>query len=336
MLGRDEWNMTDKEKERLNLVLEELNKLNVLIKSKNWDCSYVELESNLKKYIMSDDYLIQKNILEKELTKQLKMFNCACNFVKRKYPEWTNQHDLRKVEKDYGNYFYISLCDYPFMYQNFIFDECGDLILYIEGKDSIQIIDENNFFVNELSGNCLISSHYRFDGDGFYILNQFETSCIFEDSNAVFEFCHFSDSLLSFLMKDRIKVLYNFRLGEIMVDNYDSFYIDLGNFCSLIEKDKLDIDRVRVVKKIRGICLHSDEDKIRKLEFLIDGEGILDNIGVYDFKNDMCYPICNLQEKSQEELLNSIYKQVKLELLDEINVKQGANNLGKCKILKKK
>ena len=104
----------------------------------------------------------------------------------------------------------------------------------------------------------------------------------------------------------------------------------------MIENPKLNERKIRIVKKVRYIYQYRYVDEVRKLEFLIDQEGNLDDIGVYDFKNDMYYQTYNCQEKSQLEVLNSIYEQVKLELEEEVNVKQNSNKFGKCKTLTKK
>lgn len=288
--------MTNEEKKRLGLVLSSLNEFNEFV-SREVDLSRVELEDNLRNYIMSDNYLVQLEMLNNRKFEISNMYSYASNLVCSKYPDMVFSDEC-KYGKDYGNFYFIEFNGDIVV--NFIFDNNGKLIFMEEGKNAIEVVDTNNIFINRKNNDGVFSfNHYQFCNGEFRLLNTF---CDVDEN--VFSLSNYLIELVDYSSGDIKRILYNYKSGDVVLDDYDYVSFNIGNFEFF---DNLAFDKLRVVKKIKN------GNKSKKLEFLIDKKGRVSNLGVYDFANSVIYPISGDCNEQVNELFR-IYKKSEVDV----------------------
>lgn len=300
--------MSENELEKVNLIIDKLEKIVCSFKGKNYDFTKFLISDNF-----FDDFVFKLDNLEEEKVKQDKMMNCVKNVfqvgLKSYFKQMVNEgkiydsfdkyfESIVRVE-DCGNYYILWLSEVPYMNANFVFDKNGNLLF---DNRVVCGLDNNNFVlldydIKEMSEKLY---HYQFNDSKFELVNTI-------DNVIDIDYSDFFSSDLVICSGCENRILYNYRNKEVLMSNYVATYSDLGNFNNLnfIDKNKY----VRVVQKIFGIEDYRSV-MISKLEYLVDKNGKIAEFGVFDFENEQRYSLIN-RGNNQEEILNSICEEVR-------------------------
>lgn len=301
--------MTKGELERLRLIAHEFLEMTDSLEDKKLDFSNVTFDEDVMKYIFSDRFILEKQKIEREITKQTNILNECLDRLRQQYPDFYCIDYLTKI-RDYNNYYLVHIYGAPFEKVDFIFDKEENLVLECFRSDgSIDVIDENNCFVvkKDRLENKVLAHHFRLFDQGFdlvkvlygvhtNILPVFGKSADVEFGDLV-SWSGYSNKE----NKDKY-VLYNYKDAKVVVPEFTDASYNYGNF-SWILRD----DLIRIINRIEY------EDKCVELEFLIDKNGKMVT-EVWDFRRHVCYSVGD-KNMDQEYILNSVFWEVYLDLI---------------------
>lgn len=203
----------------------------------------------------------------------------------------------------YNNYYVSRLYSYDFGKIYFVFDKDGNLFV---DKGEIVPINDNNFFVVDKKEEKKESraKHYQcVDGK---MVNVYELTGVFAVNDG-YKYYKLDDNLVRLYECDKYnsikKHIYDCRTKKIVIGDYYDLHYDLGNF---FYHYHININEgLRVIKKVAYFFDDYDNGYIN-LEFLIDSNGNVNEIGVCDFNHNKRYGLEN-RGNTQDEMLNSIY-----------------------------
>lgn len=294
------------EVEKIDLIIEKLEKLAYSLNGKKYDFTKYFVGNNL-----IDEFIFKLDNFEFEKNKQDKMKEIVkeviSDDIKKYFEEEISKNnqcfddrfeEVVRVE-DFGGYYILWLYGIPSFNINFVFDKSGKLLF---DNRNILGIDKDNFFVFDYNVKemCDKLYHYEIKDSKVNLVNVIEN--VIDVDN-----CEFFNNNLVVCCGNDDRMIYNYKTKQILIPSYSGMYSDIGKFEEFVQNDD---NYIRIVKNLYGI----DDYKsvlISSLEFLVDRDGRI-NSGIFDFENKYnfgSYLVSRLGN-NQEEILNSVYEDV--------------------------